>query len=294
MVYQNTRSILAQQGLAPHKKRGQNFLIHRHTAQRIIELAGPHRDDTVIEVGVGLGALTQPLSQRVKQVIGIETDSGLIRFHEQENDLPENVQLIHQDILKTDFHELAGKCGGHLKVLANLPYSISSPFLFRLIENYEIMDWAVIMLQKEVALRLAAGPGTKDYGAPTVLMAACATITPLLKVKAGEFHPRPKVDSMVVRLSFLPVPDRVSASPAFNRTLFRKVVNAAFGKRRKTLLNALSSANLALDKKTMAEIITQAGIATSERAERLSFEQYVTLTNGLESRRNPQISTANR
>lgn len=283
MVYQNTRSVLEQQGLAPHKKRGQNFLIHRHTAQRIVDLAAPDPDDTIIEVGVGLGALTQPLSQQVKQVIGIETDSGLIRFHDQENDLPKNVQLTHQDILKTDFQELAKRSGGHLKILANLPYSISSPFLFRLIDNYKLMDWAVIMLQKEVAFRLAAQPGTKEYGAPTVLMAACATVTPLLKVKAGEFHPQPKVDSMVIRISFQPVPERVSAVPVFNRKLFRRVVNAAFGKRRKTLLNALSSSSLGPDKKAMESIITEAGIPTSERAERLFFEQYVTLTNCLES-----------
>ncbi len=291
MVYQNTKSVLEQQGLAPHKKRGQNFLVHRHTAERIVEHADLNSDDTVIEVGVGLGALTHPLSLRVKQIIGIETDSGLIRFHEQENDLPDNVQLIHQDILKADFHELARICGGHLKILANLPYSISSPFLFRLIEHYELMDWAVIMLQKEVALRLAAEPGTKVYGAPTVLMASCATITPLLNVKAGEFHPRPKVDSMVVKLSFLPVPDLVSKSPAFNRKLFRQVVNAAFGKRRKTLLNALSSANLAPDKKTMAETITHAGLSVSERAERLSLVQFVTLTNCIQSLRSSRVNS---
>ncbi len=286
MVYQDTRTVLQQQGLAAHKKRGQNFLVHRHTAERIVELAAPGPDDTVLEVGVGLGALTHPLARRVHQVIGLESDSGLIRFHEQENDLPGNVRLLHQDILKTDLEDLAASCGGKLKIIANLPYSISSPFLFRLIEHNECMDWAVIMLQKEVALRLAAEPGTKDYGAPTVLMAGCATVTSLMKVKPAEFHPPPKIDSMVIRLSFLPVPDRVRSSPPFDRKLFRRVVNGAFGKRRKTLLNALSSSGLGPDKKTMADIITQAGISTSERAEQLIFEHFVALTNRLRAHLN--------
>ncbi len=131
MVYQKTKSILQRQGHAPHKKRVQNFLVHKHTAERIVELAAPGSDDIIIEVGVGLGALTHPLAVKVKRIIGIETASGLIRWHKQEKNLPENVELIHQDILKTDFIELAEKCGGRLKILANLPFSISAPFLFR-------------------------------------------------------------------------------------------------------------------------------------------------------------------
>lgn len=278
MVYQQTKSILKQQGLAPHKKRGQNFLVHKHTAERIVDLAGLKPEDTIIEVGVGLGALTHPLAARVKKIIGIETDSGLIRWHEQEGDLPENIELIHQDILKSDFKELEIKTGGNLKILANLPYSISSPFLFRLIEHYERMDWAVIMLQKEVALRLLAEPGTKDYGAPTVLMAACAEVSPLMKVGSGEFHPKPKVDSMVIKISFSPVPKRVANLPDFDRKLFRKVVNAAFGQRRKTLLNSLGSAFQAIDKTTMTQLINKSEISEKIRAERLSLEQFVQLT----------------
>lgn len=278
MVYQQTKSILRQQGLAPHKKRGQNFLVHRHTAERIVDLAGPDPGDIILEVGVGFGALTYPLAARVKKVIGIETDSGLIRWHDQQGDLPENVELIHRDILKADFAALADKCGGRLRIVANLPYSISSPFLFRLIDHCDLMNWAVIMLQKEVAQRLLAHPGTKDYGAPTVLMAGCAEIRPLLKVRAGEFHPRPKVDSMVVKLSFLPVPERVAVLTPFDRSLFRKVVNGAFGQRRKTLLNALDSVFKTIDKKTMGRLITVCGLSETIRAERLSFEQFVRLS----------------
>ena len=143
------------------------------------------------------------------------------------------------------------------------------------------MDWAVIMLQKEVALRLLAEPGTKEYGAPTVLMGGCATIAPLLTVRPGEFHPRPKVDSMVVKLTFHPAPDRLSLLPDYNRKLFKKVVNASFGQRRKTLLNALHSVFSTIDKQALTRIINRADIPETIRAERLSFEQFVHLTNSI-------------
>lgn len=282
MVYQDTKSVLRNQGLAPHKKRGQNFLVHRHTAERIVDLAAPEPEDIIIEVGVGLGALSHPLAKRVRQVIGIETDSGLIRWHEQENDLPNNVKLVHRDILKTDLNELAEECGGKLKIVANLPYSISSPFLFRLIDHCHLMDWAAIMLQKEVAERLLAEPGTKAYGGPSVLMTGCADIRPLLKVSSGEFHPRPKVDSMVIRLTFSPVPERVAAVSPFDRQLFRRVVNGAFGQRRKTLLNSLGSSFNEISKTTMGDLIEKTGISKSIRAERLTFEQFVDLTKSIE------------
>lgn len=278
MTYGKTRAILRHQGLAPHKKLGQNFLVHRRTAERIVGLAGPEKDDTIIEVGVGLGALTLPLAGLVRQVIGIEADSGLVRWHEQEHDLPANVRLVHGDILKIDLAELAGQAGGRLKIIANLPYSISSPFLFRLIDHHELMDWAVVMLQKEVALRLMAEPGTKEYGVPTVLLAGCATIEPLLEINREEFHPRPRVDSMVVGISFRPLPQRVSAVGDFDRVLFKKIVHASFGQRRKTLLNALAAAGIAPDKKILAQKIAAAGLPPAIRAERLSFEQFVSLS----------------
>lgn len=278
MTYGKTRAVLRNQGLAPHKKLGQNFLVHRRTAERIVGLAGPEEDDTIVEVGVGLGALTLPLAARVRQVIGIEADSGLVRWHEQEHDLPENVRLIHEDILKTDLVKLAGQAGGRLKIIANLPYSISSPFLFRLIDNHELMDWAVVMLQKEVALRLMAEPGTKEYGVPTVLLAGCAEIKPLLEINREEFHPRPRVDSMVIGISFQPLPQRVSAVGDFDRVLFKKIVHSSFGQRRKTLLNALTAAGVAPDKKTLAQKIAAAGLPAAIRAERLSFEQFVNLS----------------
>ncbi len=277
MTHEKTKKILKRKGLAPNKKLGQNFLVHEHTPRRIVDLAELAPDDQVIEVGVGLGALTRPLAAAAGHVIGLEADSGIIRLHEEQQDLPDNVQLIHADVLKVDFSRFV-KEGQGLRIVANLPYSISTPFLFRLVEHAELMDFAVVMLQKEVALRLMAQPRTKEYGAPTVLLAACAEVKPLLKIHPAEFHPRPKVDSMVVRIGFRPKPDRVQALGVFDRKLFSKVVHAAFGQRRKTLLNALASAALVADKNMLAQCIEAAGISPSARAETLTLEDFVQLS----------------
>ncbi|MCI5129835.1 MAG: ribosomal RNA small subunit methyltransferase A, partial [Candidatus Electrothrix sp. AS4_5] len=154
-MYQQSKTLLKEQGLAASKKLGQNFLVHRHTAERIVDYAELSKQDTVLEIGVGLGALTRPLAEAAGQVIGLEADSGIIRLHEEHQGLPENVQLLHQDVLKANYEELVQRCQGKkLKIIANLPYSISSPFLFQLIEHHEQIDFAVVMLQKEVAQRL--------------------------------------------------------------------------------------------------------------------------------------------
>ncbi|WP_028583178.1 16S rRNA (adenine(1518)-N(6)/adenine(1519)-N(6))-dimethyltransferase RsmA [Desulfogranum mediterraneum] len=282
MTYQQTKSTLKKEGLAPSKKLGQNFLVHEHTAQRIVNAAGVEAGDTIIEVGVGLGALTYCLARQAARVIGIEADSGLIRMHQEQQQLPETVELRHGDILKTDLTALARETGEKLKIVANLPYSISSPFLFQLIAHRQAMASAVVMLQKEVAERLLAQPGTKAYGAPTVLLAACAAVEPLLKVKPAEFHPKPKVDSLVIRITFDPQPERVRQLEEYNPQLFRRVVNAAFGQRRKTLLNALSSAILGEDKERLAGLIQQAGLDPRIRAEKLAVEDFIRLSRIIE------------
>lgn len=281
MPHEKTRKLLKRQDLAPNKKLGQNFLVHERTPKRIVDLAELHPEDRVIEVGVGLGALTRPLAAAVAKVIGLEADSGIVRLHRQQQDLPSNVELIHADVLKVDLASLI-EPGERLKIVANLPYSISTPFLFRLIDHADLMDFAVIMLQKEVARRLMAPPGCKEYGAPTVLLAACAAIRPLLAVNPAEFHPRPKVDSLVVRISFHPQPERVQALGDFDRRLLGRVVHAAFGQRRKTLLNGLDNTGLAPDKKILTRCIEAAGITPSVRAETLTLEDFVRLSRAFE------------
>lgn len=284
-----TRHLLKQQGLAPKKKLGQNFLIHKHTARRIVELADINRDDIILEVGVGLGALTEPLARAARQVIGIEADSGIIRMHEEKKDLPGNVLLQHQDILQADLEHLARESGGRLKIVANLPYSISTPFLFKLFLHSEVMESAVIMLQKEVADRLLAEPGTKEYGVPTVLLSSCAAVKMVMRVKPEEFHPRPKVDSAVVRLTFFPVSQRIRNLDPVEPKKLRKVVNAAFGQRRKTLVNALRGGGFTADKEQIARAIKSCGLQPSIRAERLSVENFVRLTNALDQLQEPGI-----
>lgn len=276
----HAKHLLKRQGLAPHKKLGQNFLVHERTPKRIVDLAGLHPDDRVIEVGVGLGALTRPLAAACAHVVGLEADAGIIRLHQEQQDLPANVELVHADVLKVDLTALAAP-GQRLKIVANLPYSISSPFLFRLIDHAELMDFAVVMLQKEMALRLMARPGTKEYGAPTVLLAACAEVRPLLAVDPAEFHPRPKVDSLVIRIAFQPQPARVQALGAFDRALLARIVHAAFGQRRKTLQNGLAAAVLAPDKASLVRCIEACGLTPSVRAETLQLEDFVRLSHAL-------------
>jgi 16S rRNA (adenine1518-N6/adenine1519-N6)-dimethyltransferase len=285
--YKKTRQSLADHSLAPKKRLGQNFLVQKKTAEAIVTAGGVGKDDVIIEVGVGLGALTLPLAQAAGHVFGLEIDSGIVRFHREEHDLPENVTLLHTDVLKTDFASLAVRCHGPLKIMANLPYSISNPFLFKLIENRQHVDWATIMLQKEVAERLTALPGTKDYGVPTVLLQSCATIKHLMTLKPGEFHPRPKVDSVVVRIDFSQDSKRLRLLPDYDHLLFTKIVRAAFSQRRKTLINTLTSAAIfslegltdkAELKKLTGKIIEKAGLEPGIRAEKLVLEDFVRLT----------------
>lgn len=285
--YGETRNSLDKHSLAPKKRFGQNFLVNKKTAEAIVRSGQVSENDTILEVGVGLGALTQPLAERVKKVIGLEIDSGLIRFHQEEGDLPENVTLIHQDVLKADFEELAKQCGGPLKIMANLPYSISNPFIFKLIENRQYVSTATIMLQKEVADRLMAVPNTKDYGVPSVLLQSCASIKKLLTLKPGEFHPRPKIDSVVIRIDFSTQALENADGKPYSYRMLQKIVRTTFNQRRKTILNTLSSASIfqesdeidkSTNKRLTEETILKAGIEPTARPESLSLEDFINLS----------------
>ena len=280
----NIKKTLQNSKLAPKKKLGQNFLVHRETAARIVQLAGVSEKDTIVELGVGLGSLTTPLAEQAARVIGLEIDRGIIKWLQDEGGLAGNVTLIHQDLLKTDFRKLARDCGGKLKIIANLPYSISNPLLFKLIENRDIMEWAVLMLQKEVGLRIQAKSGTKEYGVLTVLLGGCADVKILMHLGPGQFHPRPKVDSVVTRIQFHPRPERAAKLPPYDETLLRKIVNAGFQKRRKTLVNGLSTSSLlSFSKKEIIDVLEKIGLSPDIRPERLTIEDFVGLTRELKS-----------
>ncbi|KPK00582.1 MAG: dimethyladenosine transferase [Desulfobacterales bacterium SG8_35] len=279
------KEILQEQKLAPKKRFGQNFLINKNISEKIVKLAGISPDDTIIELGVGFGALTSHLAGICKKVIGLEIDSGIIRYHGAEGSLPENVTLVHQDILLADFTKLAEESGGRIKIIANLPYSISNPLLFKLTEHKDKIEWAVLMLQKEVAQRLTAAVGTKDYGILSVRMAACASVKKLLDLGPQHFHPRPKVDSQVVKIIFFPEPERAATLPDYDKLLFKKIVDAAFQQRRKTLINALAASDLVkADKKTLERSLEKMGLDTRIRGERLSVENFAALTNILQQK----------
>ncbi len=279
------KSILQEWNLAPKKRFGQNFLIHRSSADRIVEAAGVTKDDIIVEIGVGLGALTIPLAQKAKQVIGLEIDAGIIRFHETRAHFPANVTLMHQDVMKADLKALAKDCGENLKIVANLPYSLSNPLLFKLIENSKIMSWAVVMLQKEVGQRIMAEPGTKAYGILSVLIKTCAKVEKLLEIGPGHFHPKPKVDSLVLRIQFKTPPAESSSQPTYDRLLLHKIVNTAFQQRRKTLLNALSSGKkFGIEKDKIEYCLKSAGISPKARGETLTLENFISLTNHISSK----------
>jgi len=272
----NIKNTLQDNNLAPKKRFGQNFLVHRQMVEAILNRAAPEANDTILELGVGLGAMTIPLAARVKGVIGLEIDSGLVRWHEEEGDLPANVSLRHEDLLDSDFRQLAVECGGRLRIIANLPYSISNPLLFKLLDCHEVVDYAVLMLQKEVAERISAQPATKEYGVLSVLLGSCAVVEPLLKIGPENFHPRPKVDSMVVRIRFNPPSAEIKALPAHSLKILKMLVKAAFGKRRKTLLNALTGAG-GRDKSAVRLILDKAGISEQRRPDQLTVREYIEL-----------------
>ncbi|MFO7604866.1 MAG: 16S rRNA (adenine(1518)-N(6)/adenine(1519)-N(6))-dimethyltransferase RsmA [Desulfurivibrionaceae bacterium] len=280
----NIKQTLRNSRLAPSKERGQNFLVNPAISEAIIAKAGVTGEDTIIELGVGLGAVTIPLAAKAREVIGIELDKGIVEWHQEQNILPSNVTLIHQDLLKTDFRELSARIGGKLKIIANLPYSISNPLIFKLIENRDVMEYAVLMLQKEVGQRLQASPGTKVYGVLSVLLAACASTKIIMEVGPEQFHPRPKIDSVVTRILFDPPPLRVRELPDHDPALLKKAVNAAFQQRRKTLFNSLSSSSIPnTDKKKLKVVLEKAGIDPKVRPEKLSVEEFVRLVNTIQN-----------
>lgn len=277
------KQILLDRGLAPSKQLGQNFLVQPALAERIANIAGITDTDTVVELGVGLGALTRPLAALAARVIGLEIDAGIIRYHQSQGEsgtshcLPANVELRHQDLLQADFAALAEEVGGPLQIIANLPYAVTNPLLFKLLEQRQAIKQAVLMVQKEVALRLVAQPGTKEYGVLSVLLGTCATVRRLLEVGPANFYPRPKVDSMVIAINFHNQPAEAAETADF--LLLRRVVDSAFGQRRKTLLNSLSAGgNIGLDREKAATVLAAAGIDPRLRAENLSPADFLRLT----------------
>ena len=275
------RTLLSAWNLHPKKQLGQNFLAEPSTARMIIERAGITPEDTVLEIGSGLGALTIPAAARACRVIAVETDrqiAGLLKT-ELLAAGTDNVDIVRDSILKVDIAHLAADEKRKLVVIGNLPFNISSQILVQLVNARAMVSRAVVMFQKELAERLLAVPGNKVYGRITVMLAYCAEIKTVATIKARMFHPRPKVDSEVLEVCFRERIDR----PANDEAYLFQVIKAAFGKRRKTMKNALSLSQLGIDGSTAEKALAAAEIDPVRRAETLTVDEFVHLSNILKT-----------
>lgn len=274
----NPRSTMEAWGLRPNKALGQNFLTSPEIVSRILSAAAAHPDEAVLEIGPGLGALTLALAAQTDRLIAVEKDPQMLKLLRTELIAAgrHEVTLIEGNILDIDISALAPP-GSRMVVLGNLPYNISSQVLVRLVDHRDRIDRAVLMLQEEMAKRIIAPPGGRDYGRLTVLLAYCADVRRLFTVTADRFYPRPKVDSAVVEVRF-----RTPETPVRDEALFVKVVQAAFGQRRKTLKNALSGSALPLDAPGAETVLKSAGIDPTRRAETLSVAEFVALSDRIQ------------
>lgn len=257
------------------KMLGQNFLTDRTVVNRIVSRVDPSTDDFILEVGPGQGALTSELAASGATVVAVELDRRLAPLLTAEFAGNPKVRIIEADILKLDLIEtLSAVSGRKWKVAANLPYNISSQVLIKFLETPTLFTDLYLMLQKEVGDRLAASPSTKEYGILTLFCRLHFDVTREFIVKPGSFHPVPKVDSAVLRFKALPAP-RVDVG---DERVFRRLVKAAFSKRRKTLWNCLKSADFTVDEEGLRAVLLQSGIDENRRGETLSLEEFATLS----------------
>ena len=274
----NTIEVLQKHKFTIQKKFGQNFLIDSHVLQRITEAAQLNSQDCVIEIGPGLGAMTQYLAKSAGRVIAVEIDRALIPILEETLSGHSNVEILNADIMKVDLRRLIEeKNGGRpVKVVANLPYYITTPIIMRLLEEKLPLQSITIMVQKEVAQRMQAGPGSKDYGALSLAVQFYAKAQIVANVPPNCFIPRPNVDSSVIRLTLYEEPP-VSAQ---DETRMFSIIRASFNQRRKMLINSLHNApELAADKEAVRTALLSMGISEKARGEELTLTQFARLSD---------------
>ncbi|KAF1085858.1 Ribosomal RNA small subunit methyltransferase A [Sporotomaculum syntrophicum] len=273
------RDLLQRHKFRIKKKFGQNFLIDGNIINKILYAADLNNMDKVVEIGPGMGALTYRLSKVAKQVFAVEIDRAVLPLLSETLDGLENVALIEADALKINFDQLVqertGNIAGGYKVVANLPYYITTPLIMHLLERHSNVRKIIVMVQEEVARRLTASPGTKDYGALTVAANYYAEVEMAFKVPRTVFLPRPEVDSAVVSMTVREVP----AINVKNQHIYFALVKATFQQRRKTLLNALSSMDKDLPKDRWLDIFKQADIDPVRRGETLNIQEFARLAD---------------
>ena len=274
----NTIEIIQKYEFMFQKKFGQNFLIDTHVLEKIIQSANITKEDFVLEIGPGIGTMTQYLAERAGSVVAVEIDKALIPILEETLQDYDNVTVINDDILKVDINRLVEeKNGGRpIKVVANLPYYITTPIIMGLFESRVPLKSITIMVQKEVADRMQVGPGTKDYGALSLAVQYYAKPEIIANVPPNCFMPRPNVGSAVIRLTrHETVPVQVE-----DEKLMFRLIRASFNQRRKTLANGLkNSGELNLSKEVITAAIEKLGKGSSVRGEALDLEEFARLTN---------------
>ena len=274
----NTIEVLQKYNFNFQKKFGQNFLIDTHVLDKIIRESGVSKDDMVIEIGPGIGTMTQYLCENAREVVAIEIDKNLIPILEDTLSAYDNVTVINEDVLKVDIKKLAEeKNGGRpVKVVANLPYYITTPIIMGLFESHVPIDSITIMVQKEVADRMQEGPGSKEYGALSLAVQFYAKPEIVAIVPPNCFMPRPNVGSAVIRLTCHEKPPVEVKDEGFMFNLIR----ASFNQRRKTLVNGLTNASfLSVTKDQVAEALEKMELSATIRGEALSLEQFAQLSN---------------
>ena len=271
-----TIAVLDKYGFNFQKKFGQNFLIDAHILDRIVEESGVTKDDCVLEIGPGIGTMTQYLAEQAREVVAVEIDKNLIPILKDTLSAYDNVTVINEDILKVDIRALVNEknSGRPIRVVANLPYYITTPIIMSLFESHVPLKSITVMVQKEVAQRMQSGPGSKDYGALSLAVAYYSKAEVVAHVPASCFMPRPNVDSAVIRMDVYEEPLVRTADEAF---LF-SVIRASFNQRRKTLTNGLQN-GLGLPREQVAAALTQLGIRPDVRGEALSLEQFAALSD---------------
>jgi 16S rRNA (adenine1518-N6/adenine1519-N6)-dimethyltransferase len=267
------RQLLALHDIRPRKRLGQSFLEDMNVTRRIASLAEPSEGDTIVEIGAGLGFLTEELARKAGKVIALEIDPRLLDVLRRRFTGNPGVEIVDADVLRYDFSAVSR--GRRIKVVGNVPYRISTPILFRLLDFRRWIQCMILMFQKELAERIAAPPGTKDYGIPSVLAARYASVFRELTVPPACFYPRPSVDSSVLRVVMKDDPGMLPGEDL----LFTRVVRAAFATRRKTLRNNLRAAGF--PEETLDRVFQETGIDAGRRAETLSVEEFARLSVGL-------------
>lgn len=273
----NTLQVLEKYNFSFQKKFGQNFLIDTHILEGIISGAGITKDDCVLEIGPGIGTMTQYLCESARFVVAVEIDKNLIPILNDTLSEYDNKIIINEDVLKVDINELCIKYneGRPIKVVANLPYYITTPIIMGLFESHVPLDSITVMVQKEVAERMQVGPGTKDYGALSLAVQYYSEPHVIMTVSAGCFIPRPNVDSAVIKLTA----HQKNPVSVRNEAFMFSIIRAAFNQRRKTLSNALVNGGINTTRSEVCKALADMGLSETIRGEALTLEKFATLSD---------------